>query len=145
MKTNEQRVDVIIFSSKMDRHQKDIANIALRLVPKDSISYCKTMDDLSMASLKTLFGLGIIVIIARDTQELTEIFNLREKLKDHLIILILGNTKDAMIQKSLTLYPRYMSYMGEDYTDIFIVLEKMLSKIQKQNKGEKNEAVDRHN
>lgn len=137
MKANEQRIDVIIFSSKIDRHQKSIAKIVLSLVSKNSISYCKTMNDLSTASLKTLFGLGIILIIARNTQELNEIFNLREKLKDHLMILILGNTKEAMIQKSLTLYPRYTSYMGEDYTDIFIVLEKCFSKYKTNNKGEK--------
>ena len=132
---NNQKIPILIFSSMADGHLRKIENSLRPLDPDIKIIHCSTMEEFSDKVLEILFGLGIILILIRDNHEMDRVLHLQQKLRDHALILILEESEIQKMQKSLDLYPRYISYIKEDYTDVFQVLDKMIIKIKR---GEKN-------
>ncbi|WP_022663944.1 hypothetical protein [Desulfospira joergensenii] len=132
----DEKIPILLFSSRVDSHLKKIKDSLIRLTSGAEIVHCSTIKAFSDGILGMLFGLGIILILIRDNRELEKILQLLQILKDHDIILILDESGVKGMQKSLDLYPRYISYIKDDYTDVFQVMEKMAIKIKR---GKKND------
>lgn len=127
---DDQKIPILIFSSLADIHVKKIEHALRRLSPDIAIISCPTVKALSEHILQILFGLGIILILIRSDKEMKRVLELRQKLKDHDILLILEESEIQGMQETLDLYPRYISYIKDDYTDVIQVLEKMIMKIK---------------
>lgn len=137
MKTNYPNVQLVFFSSKTDELHEKIAKSIPELISERQIYHSRTVKDFSLIIRKMLYGYGIILILVRDEHELKEILKLKTRLQEHQsIILILPDSNKRMMQESSTLYPRYTSYIKDEYNDVFLVLEKMINKIEKRIKGE---------
>ena len=132
---DNQKIPILIYSSLADRHFRKIESLVEQSGAGTKIIHCSTTKELSDKILEMLFGRGIILILIRDNQEMERVFLLQQKLKDHAIVLILEESEIYGMQQSLDLYPRYISYIKDDYTDVFQVLNKMILKIKR---GEKN-------
>lgn len=135
---NNQDIKIIVYSSKTDDHFEKILNTVPDFFPKNQIFSYSHPDDFSIGVRDLLFGFGIVLILVRDGNELTDILKMSKKLKDHSVILILDNSIEDLTHQYLKLYPRYTSYIKDDYTDVFLVLEKMITKIQNLFKGGAN-------
>lgn len=127
---DDQKIPILLFSSLADIHVKKIEHALNRLSPDIVIIFCPSVKALSEHILQVLFGLGIILILIRSDKEMKRILDLRQKLKDHDIILILEESEIQGMQEPLDLYPRYISYIKDDYGDVIQVLEKMIMKIK---------------
>jgi len=139
MKTFHPDIQLVFFSSKTDGHCRKITDSIPGLIPRDQILCHSSLNDFSRCVGKILYGHGIIVILVRDGRELNNILTLKACLQQHKsIILILPDADTALMQESARLYPRYTSYIKNDYHDIFLVLEKMIIKMKKRIKGEEN-------
>ena len=68
----------------------------------------------------------IVVILAVDNTELAEVHSLRSFLHDFRLILILPDLDDSTISKGFECYPRFVSYINSDFTDVISVLNKMI-------------------
>jgi len=133
-----ENIKLVFFSKEDDEHYNKISNVISELIPKNKVLHCCNINDFSIAVRNMLFGLGIVLIVARNKNELNEILQIRQRLKDHSVILILDNSIEDLTHNALQLYPRYTSYFKDDYTDVFLVIKKMITKIQKNIKGEQN-------
>ena len=136
--TKHSNIKLVLFSSKTDDHLRLIIDAIPKSFHNPQISKHHNIDDFSLAVRDILFGHGIVLIVARNKAELKQISQLNERIKDHSIILILDNSLDDLIHEALRFYPRYTSYIKDDYTDINLVLEKMFTNIQNKLKGEEN-------
>ena len=86
-------------------------------------------------------GYGILLALIREREELERFIPWAPRLKDHAVILIVEDGDQDLISLALKLYPRYTSGFQDSYTDIFQVLENMITKIETKIKGEENGRV----
>jgi hypothetical protein len=138
MTAENESIKLVLFSTENDEHYHKISKAISELIPKNQIFHCCNINDFSIAVRGILFGLDIVLIVARNKNELNEILQIRQKLKDHSVILILDDSIDDLTHSALQLYPRYTSYIKNEYSDIFLVLKKMITKIQNNIKGGQN-------
>ncbi|WP_321494291.1 hypothetical protein [uncultured Desulfobacter sp.] len=131
-------IKLVFFSSKFDEHYKNLSGLSLQCFPKERILYCSTTVELSDHLTSLLYGLCVVLVVARSQHELSQIYQLKEKLKDRLIILILDSSIDDTAPEAIRLYPRYMTHTKRDYNDILLILNKMVSNIKFKIKGGRN-------
>ena len=78
----------------------------------------------------------IFLIIASTQKDLFDILLLKNFLNDRHLILIVPDTAKETMSQAYKLYPRYISDIQGDFKDVILVLEKMITKAQKQKEGE---------
>ncbi|MGD9158374.1 MAG: hypothetical protein PVG39_08220 [Desulfobacteraceae bacterium] len=71
---------------------------------------------------------AVIVLLAEDIRRLNDLFAMRVLFQDIRIILILPDDKEETLAIGYQLYPRYLSYTHSDFSDVKMVMEKMISK-----------------
>ena len=134
----ENDIKLVLFSSKLDKNFEKIANIIPDYFPKNKIFCCSNMSDFSNTLADVLFGYGIVLIVIRDKNELNNFYQISERLKDHSTIVILSDDIDDMAQEAIRLYPRYTTFIKNEYNDVSQVLFKMINNIENKTKGESN-------
>ncbi len=134
-KTNE-NTKLKFYSSENDVHHEKIVNIASTLLPNKQIGIFTNLKEFAVAIQKIYLDCEIIVILVRNRDELVQVLKQEANLKELSTILILPDSDSYTLHQALKLYPRYLSYIQNDYQDIFFVLEKMISKIENRIKGE---------
>lgn len=134
----EKDIQIVIFSSQKDHHVQNILTAIPDTLSGSDIHYYTRMTDFFQAVDQLLVGYSILLIVARDTRELNQVFQLQHHLKDHTLVLVLNNGKTDLTSRGLKLFPRYISYLNGEYSDLFHVLEKMIANIQLRIKGEAN-------
>ncbi len=77
------------------------------------------------------FDHRIILILAGSIDDLAQILPFRDLFVNHALILILPDSKKDTMTQALSLYPRYMDYIRNDLKDVFLVLKKMVKKIDR--------------
>ena len=70
-------------------------------------------------------NIEIVLLTARTKKELKELIGLREFLSDIRVILILPDRDHETISDAHALYPRFITYIDGDYSDLKAVLTKM--------------------
>ena len=68
----------------------------------------------------------IAIILTVTKTELSEILSIKDLLTDVRTILILPDNSDRTISTRHRLHPRYLSYKDSDFTDVAVVLNKMI-------------------
>ena len=68
-----------------------------------------------------------------------------ERFKDHSTIVILADDIDDMDQQAIRLYPRYTTFIKNEYNDVSQVLNKMIHNLENKFKGERNGRSYRYN
>lgn len=74
---------------------------------------------------------SIAVLLAGNRQELSDLVAIKHLFDGIRVILIIPDREKKTVSKGLELYPRFMSYVDGDFTDIAVVLRKMISNINK--------------
>lgn len=138
MRIENDDIKLIIFSSRLDENVEKISDIIPGSFPNNKIFCCSNISDFSHKVTELLYGFGIIVIVIRDKNELSQIYQISERIKDHSSILILADSIDDMAQKAIRLYPRYTTFIKNEYSDVSQVLGKMIHNIENKTKGESN-------
>lgn len=130
---DQREIKLLFFSSETDQHTEILKYIPA-FFTRHKILHYNEMEEFTAALRDTLLGLGIVLIVIRDEAELDAMIGLGPQLYDHTNILILKNFTEKLLQKALKLYPRYTTCLKEDYSDIHLVLKKMIAKIEETQK-----------
>ena len=70
----------------------------------------------------------VAVILAADDQEFAKILDIGDFLRELKTIIILPDSRDETVSRAYTLYPRFISYAGGDFSDVAAVLNRMINK-----------------
>jgi len=97
------------------------------LVSEDNIEICMTIGSLFQRLRQPTYDLSIVVLLAADSQDLTELLSVRDLIWDLRLILILPDREAGTIAKGHILRPRFLTYLDSDFADVTAVLKKMLS------------------
>jgi|GEM_PF-353268 len=92
------------------------------------ICYIRTVDDLvrRLRQPDMHSGENIVLLLADTHQRLSDIFSVRNLLKDIQLILILPDKRKDTIRTGYKLYPRFMSDITYDFKDVMVIMNEML-------------------
>jgi len=114
-----------IYCNKKNTGQ-GILNIIKTHVPADKIEAYQTIEHLSGRLFEPRGDLIIMVLMASSSQDLLDLLLIRDLFYDIPIILILPDRKKDTVKKGHKFYPRFISYMDSDFSDVSLVLSNML-------------------
>lgn len=134
---NRKEIRVLLFSPADDAHSRKMEALALTLVSAGRFTRCSRLDELCSALQAIIPGSAVVVIFIRTREGMDRLTEQAARLKDHLLILILGSPAPDLVQDGFRLYPRYTTYMKDDFTDVFLVMEKMIARIENRSNGDK--------
>ncbi|MBW1698593.1 MAG: hypothetical protein JRH18_11385 [Deltaproteobacteria bacterium] len=121
-------MSILLFSSEQHEAGQRVKETINVHVPEQEIEIYHTLETLSRRLHKPNGDLSIMVLVAASKQELQKLISIRD-LFDIPIILILPDRDKETITKGHKLFPRLISYIDDNFKDVELVLEKMLSNI----------------
>ncbi|MCP3875379.1 MAG: hypothetical protein GY699_19770 [Desulfobacteraceae bacterium] len=127
MNTINHNVKLIIYTEGGKKYQKKILPFINNLIPEKKIVTYSTIQGLEADLRVWDSSHKIFLFYVTSEKEIINSLALKSLLKDHSIILILPDSKCDLITKAIKLYPRYISYATNDFTDVNLVLEKMIN------------------
>lgn len=105
-----------------------LLNIMESCVRPESIFVHTSVNSLA-GRLRRFYADSIMIVILTITvEELMDIVAIKELLQDLPILLILPDNKKETISKGTTLHPRFISYIQDDFTEVEIVMRKMVKR-----------------
>ena len=119
----------IFFSVEKGERFNQILGFAKTLFPADEISIHSEVTGFSNAIVEPGFDQRITLILAGSSHDLTRILPFRDLFENRFVILILPDSEKETVDKALTLYPRYIDYVQNDPSGIYLVLKKLVQKI----------------
>jgi len=109
-------------SSAIAGFQKEMEN----LVMVESMEVCRTITSLSRRLRRFESRPEVVVLLAADKKDLSELLAIRSLFRDLRIILLLPDREPETISKGHTLMPRFLAYCDSNFRDVTAVLNKML-------------------
>ena len=126
---------IIFYSSSREDTEKEICEMLKELASEESIEMYQSIEELKQC-LKRLFNHETIVILrARDREELLRIVSLSDLLQGLRIILLIPNRDKETISIAHQLRPRFLSNGESDFSDTMSVLQKMVQHINRKGLG----------
>jgi 6-phosphogluconate dehydrogenase len=122
----EVKVSVLVYSEKSDKTDKIVQKIIKEQVFGKPVEIFSTIEDFVTRFRRPIDDLILIILSISSRKELMAFLLTRDLLADIPIILILPDRKRDTIEKGHKLYPRFLSYMDSDLSDVFLVLKKMM-------------------
>ncbi len=87
----------------------------------------QSIEDLTVRLRQPLYDEIIAVFMITDQNDLSDILPIHHLLRCIRLILVLPDHEETTISKGLELYPRFISYIDSDFSDVTAVLEKMIN------------------
>lgn len=98
------------------------------VVRRGSIRVYRTVDDLCRGFRQPCRVIDPLVLFPADRSDLSHLVRMGRLFMNHRIVLILPDRTGNTIAGGHTLFPRYVTFSGGDFSDVVAVLEKMLRK-----------------
>ncbi len=104
------------------------------LLPHEDLEVYGTMDGFSRRLRQHLGTRTIAVLLAATKEELSQILSIRDLLHSVRIVLILPDRGEETVAKGHGLWPRFLTSVDSDFTDVAAVLGRMLERSRYQYK-----------
>ena len=120
---------IIFYSSSMEGAEKEICETLKKLAPEETIEMYRSIEELIQCLKRLLNQETIVILRARDREELLHIVSLSDLLQGLRIILLIPNRDNETISIAHRLRPRFLSNGESDFSDTMGVLQKMVQHI----------------
>ena len=120
-------MSVILYAPPGNSSGDRLQRVVEGLVPDKKIEIYRSIEKLFRRLRQPFYRELIGAFQVADQQELSEFLAHRDMLNDLRFILVLPDNKKSTVSKALKLYPRYISYVDGNFSDVAAVLQKMLS------------------
>jgi len=120
---------IIFYSSSMEGAEKEICEMLKKLAPEETIEMYRSIEELIQCLKRLLDHETIVILRARDREELLHIVSLNDLLQGLRIILLIPNRDRETISIAHRLRPRFLSNGESDFSDTMGVLQKMVQRI----------------
>ena len=119
-------MNLIIYNKSADSDSARLQLIFEPLVSRDRIEISRSVKTLRQRILKTSIRDGIVILIARERNDLTELLPIIDLFRRVRIILLLPDRKPETIKIGYQLEPRFMSFIDRGFEEVRAVLAKMI-------------------
>ena len=96
-------------------------------VQREDLEIYRTIEALSRRLHRPRGTLSLVVLLAASRKTLSELLLLRDLLNDIPVILVLPDRKADTVSKGHRLHPRFACCMDGDFSDVALVLAKMIA------------------
>jgi len=120
---------IIFYSSSREGAEKEICEMLKKLAPEKTIEMYRSIEELIQCLKRLLDHETIVILRARDREELLHIVSLSDLLQGLRIILLIPNRDRETISIAHRLRPRFLSNGESDFSDTMGVLQKMVQHI----------------
>lgn len=120
---------VIIYEKKKSGNGHRLMEVISVLVPLNKIAVCRSLESLteSLAHPKPNGGRPLSLLLASDREDLLDLLSARDILEDTYVLLILPDEEPGIMALAHQLRPRFISFMGSNFSDIAGVAAKLLA------------------
>jgi len=119
-------VKILFYSSIMDYRGTQIRGMLETLVPEDSLEIYGSIEDLTRGIHRLCDHRTIILLRARNREELLRIVSFGDLLQDLRLVLLIPDREEDTISLAHRLRPRFLSNCENNFSDAMNVLRKML-------------------
>jgi hypothetical protein len=125
-------MEIIIMSLIYYRPSQNIVAERLQFIieseiPNQHLETFYSIEGLSERLSQSSRGNCAAIILAEDITDLEKLFALRNLLMDIRIILILPDRSEEVVSMGYKLRPRFLSYSDGEFTEVAVVLKKMIT------------------
>ncbi|MBW2605024.1 MAG: hypothetical protein JRE28_12030 [Deltaproteobacteria bacterium] len=120
-------MEVLLYTTETNEAGKRLEKVIKTSLDRLNIRICRTINSLTQKLRQPRDGFGIAVLLAHSKESLSEILSLKDLFWNLGIILILPDNETDTISRGHRLYPRFLSYIDSDFSDVAAVLGKMLN------------------
>ena len=127
-------MSLLLYSDIAYEGFEKLKNVVKSQVPDDEIVIYHDINSLSNQFYQLRGNISIMVLVATTQNDLIELILKKHLFDDIPIILILPDRNNETISKGLKLYPRFFDYIDSNFSNVALVLNKMMKKIRIQYK-----------
>ena len=120
-------MSILFFCKKNKRAGKRLLRVVESQVSADKLGIYHTIQSLSHRLCQPRYDLAVIVLVAATREDLLDLLTLRDLLYNIDIILILPDRGKETAFIGHKFYPRYISFIDNDFTNVALVLAKMMA------------------
>jgi hypothetical protein len=107
-------------------------------LPGQQLEVFYSIEGLSKRLSQSARGNCAAIILAKNINDLEKLFSIRSLLRDIRIILILPDRSEEVISIGYKLHPRFLSYADGEFSEVAVVLKKMVSLMEKNLNSQQN-------
>ncbi|MCX5828970.1 MAG: hypothetical protein NTV58_13360 [Deltaproteobacteria bacterium] len=119
-------MNVIFYSAPGTSQGEKLQRVIDILVPRNNVETFRTIPSLLQRLHQPLPEAVVFVFLVSSREELLELVEYQEWLRDRRLILVLPDDDMETISRGHALRPRFVTYAESDFIDISAVLGKML-------------------
>jgi len=119
-------VKILLYSQTKEDPETGIGTRIKRHVPGETIEMYHSIEELSQVLYRLYEHDAIVILQARDREELLRIISLRDLLQGVRVILLLPDREEETISLAHSLRPRFLSSSENDFSDTISVVQKMI-------------------
>lgn len=120
-----EHMEVLLYTTETNEDGKRLEKIIKTSLDRLNIQICRTLNSLIQKLRRPRDSFCIAVLLAHSKESLSEILSLKDLFWNLGIILILPDNEMDTISRGHKLYPRFLSYIDSDFSDVAAVLGKM--------------------
>ena len=117
---------IIYYSAVSEPSCERLRRVIEMNFPRNHVEACRTIEALSQRLGQPIPELLIVVLLTASREELSGIIMLRELLLDRRVILVLPDDEPETASQGHMLRPRFITYRSSDYSDVSVVLGRMI-------------------
>lgn len=117
---------ILLYSSAEEEPKIGIRERLRNLVPEENLEIYRSIEELVHGLYRLHSYDTILLLQAKDREELLRIVSLRDLLQGLRVILLIPDREGDTISLAHRLRPRFLSNSENDFSDTFSVLQKML-------------------
>ena len=116
------------YATDTEQTGKPLRNLHRELQNEYAASFFETFDGLVgwLSAPRARQKEGICLLLANNREDLIDFLSIKDLLHENRIILILPDRQKETVDMGLQLYPRFLTYLEEDFDRVVSVLNKML-------------------
>jgi len=120
-------MNLLLYANGRNGAGERLRNVIKSIVPEEQVVIFPTFDSLFRTLCRPMHGVEVAVLLASSTNELWEIYSVKEFFERIRIILILPDREGNTVSLGHKLFPRFVSYADGDFKDVAAVLAKMIA------------------
>ena len=119
-------MQLLFYASRNDKAKKRLEAAIHDAVPGRSIEFFRRLDALRGRLRSIVDPDSIAILLAADHEELVKMQLFREFLTEIYIILVIPDWQKSTIRLAHLLLPRFLSHKEDSFTDLKLILDKMV-------------------
>ena len=125
-------MNIILYKANGQQESDSLWGVVCESVPTGMAEKYSSLEEFKNRLLLYKNNIEIALLTASTKEELKQFIGLREFLADIRVILILPDRDHDTLSSAHALYPRFITYIDGDYSDLKAVLTKMQNNLNLQ-------------